>query len=163
MKEEIPDEGLQLQKENLELKGEVTDLKSDVRDRDTDIIGLKKTIQEAQRQMEKFAITLGVQNDYPTLLGEMEKLICVEDDIALLRGQMKEIRGGDEEKVVKAISQGEKAIGKIKSEVVKLNVEVKQLKSKRSVDRYKALELAKETVKKFFKSISEGVGRFPNL
>ena len=159
MKKDIPDEGLQLQKENIELKDHMVDLKSEIRDRDTDILGLRKTIKEVQRQMEQFAITLGVQNDYPTLLGEMEKLLCVEDDITLLRGQMKALQGSDKEEVVKAIVQGGKAIKEAKDEVVNLKDEVKQLKSKRNLDRYKFVELIKEIIKKFF----QGIQRLPHF
>jgi len=153
MKKESPDEELAIQKENTKLLGNIDDLKSAIRDLETEKIGFEKTIKISQEQMEKFAITLGVQNDYAIMLGEIEKLICVEDDVVLLRTQMKTIKGGDEEKVVKAINQGERAVRKMGDKVEDLEGEVKQLKSKRNVDKYKPGELAKETVKKYFQNI----------
>ena len=156
--EEPPlDKGLEVQKKVSDLKGEMDILEEQAEDRDTEIIGFKKTIQTAQEQMEKFAMTLGVANDYPILLGEIEKLICVEDDLETLRSKMRKLKGEDKEEVGKAIVQGEKAVLKMREKVVKQGKEVKQLKSKRNVDRYETGELAKETVKKFFK------GRWENI
>ena len=64
---------------------------------------------------------------------------------------MKKLKGDDKEEVGKVIAQGEKAIREMREEVVEHKEEVKQLKSKRNVDKYKVIELGIETMKKFSK------------
>jgi predicted nucleic acid-binding Zn-ribbon protein len=158
-----PDESLRLQKEITELKNTIDDLNEAIRDRDLEIVGLKKVVCESRSQVDKLAMILGVQSDYPTILGEMEKLIHVEDDVEILRGQVRSLKSGDKEEIGKMIIQGEKAVKKMKKIVVELNKEIQLLRARRNVDKYKTVELIKETIKRFFKGLSNSFMKFPRF
>jgi len=146
---------LQQQGENTQLKEKVDALKGELRDAINRETGLKQTVDQFKKQMQEVSMILGVQDDYAIIKGEIQKLICIEDDNEVLKSQLKDAKDSEGHEVGKAILKARREIEKNVGEIEILKEEIKLLRSRRTVDRYRTLELIKEAIKKFFRNIWE--------
>ncbi len=121
-------------------------LEEEVRERDIDLKGKDTSLKELQKQVIEIANLLAVSNDFPIIKGELEKLLCFEDDNILLKAQLRTLKNKKSRKF------GTAFLG-LKKKTENLEGEVKQLKSRRQIDKYKLPELVIEITKKVAKTI----------
>ncbi len=125
-----------LQKETGEIRKQVDELKSELRDRDTFISGQKETVGALQKQQLEMADLLQVSSDYPTIKGEVQKLIAVEDDNIMLRSQIKTLKDSQGNEVGKLVAEWERKNKDLQKQIDDLQKENTVLKAKRVVDRF---------------------------
>lgn len=155
-----------LQKDTAEIRKQVDELKAELRDRDSFISGQKETVETLQKQYLELADMLGVSSDYPTIKGEVQKLIVVEDDVTVLRTQLASLKDSQGVEVGKIVTEWEKKNKDLQNKIDELNKTIVVLKAKRILDRFtdgEKIWLGVVTLFKgtgnFFKNIGTSLGR----
>jgi len=120
------------------LKGNYDSLGEELTICNTLVDGQKETIKQLKKQDEEISIKLGTSGDFATVMGEIEKLIAVEDDNEVLRKAIKALKDTEGEEIGKIIIEWE---NKLKVETEKnltLQNEIKELisKKKKGLDKY---------------------------
>lgn len=146
-----------LQKDTAEIRKQLDEVKTELRDRDTFISGQKETVGTLQKQQIELADMLAVANDYPTIKGEILKLIGVEDDNTVLKSQLASLKDDQGNLMGKAVADVNAKNKDLQKQIDTLVEENTVLKSKRNLDKYTNWEKIKLGVSTFLGTI----GSFP--
>ncbi len=122
------------------LNTSLDEIKGELRDRDTFITGQKETVSTLQKQTLEIADILAVANDYPTIKGEIQKLIAVEDDNTVLRSQLAALKDSNGEEVGKITLAYEGKIKVLEADKKELKDKLDALKAEKPLDAFSDFE-----------------------